>query len=634
VSFNEGLQLLTQLTILGIVVVTARSALARPTRANVDTALLFFAAFVVIVEQRMSAMLGVEGPLAAAVGGIAAMGLPYVSVRLVDDFGGGPRWVSPIAAIGFVLGSALLVWYGRAMPGWATLAVVLYFVVALVYAGVAFALATGRVHGVTRRRLQAVALGSLALGLAALTSAGAGFLPGQADLMTAVTRFLAVVTSVAYFVGFAPPRWLRRAWQEPELRAFLGRAATLPHLPTTAAIVAEIERGAAEALGATHAHVGLWDEARGVLRFPMTRTDVAAQPAGLEFDDEGMVLSRPGEGFTGAVFANQRAMLALNWVSHAPQNAALYRAYGMQTGLGAPITAGQRRLGVLAVYAPRAPFFVDDDMALVQLLADQAAVVLESRALIDEATRVRAQEEATRLRDDFLSAAAHDLKTPLTTLLGSAQLMMRRHQRAPEAPPDERLLEQVEREARRMRDLVLELLDAARIDERKLLGQRVEVDLAQLVETTATRLRSARHPFRVEAEGAVAVTADVVRIEQLLNNLCENAVKYSPEGGAVAVRVWREGDEARLSVADQGIGIEPADLPHLFERYHRGANVDDRRFAGMGLGLYICRGIVEEHGGRIWVESTPGQGSTFQVALPAAGATASAPPERSAAIPS
>jgi signal transduction histidine kinase len=93
-------------------------------------------------------------------------------------------------------------------------------------------------------------------------------------------------------------------------------------------------------------------------------------------------------------------------------------------------------------------------------------------------------------------------------------------------------------------------------------------------------------------------------------------VKYSPEGGEVQVRVWQEDGAARLSVADRGIGIPPDDLPRLFDRYHRGMNVDDRRFSGMGLGLYICRGIAEQHGGRIWAESVPGQGATFHVALP------------------
>ena len=101
-----------------------------------------------------------------------------------------------------------------------------------------------------------------------------------------------------------------------------------------------------------------------------------------------------------------------------------------------------------------------------------------------------------------------------------------------------------------------------------------------------------------------------------MQNLLENARKYSPHATPVRVAVWQEDGEARLSVADEGIGIPPADLPRIFDRFARASNVDDRRYHGMGLGLYICRGIVEEHGGRIWVESTVGKGTTFHVALP------------------
>jgi signal transduction histidine kinase len=105
---------------------------------------------------------------------------------------------------------------------------------------------------------------------------------------------------------------------------------------------------------------------------------------------------------------------------------------------------------------------------------------------------------------------------------------------------------------------------------------------------------------------------------QLLDNLLENAAKYSPSGGEVRVRLWRDGAWARLTVADPGIGIPAADLPHVFDRFHRGSNVDDRHFAGMGLGLFICRSIVEQHGGSIWVTSAgTGRGSTFQAVLPA-----------------
>ena len=106
------------------------------------------------------------------------------------------------------------------------------------------------------------------------------------------------------------------------------------------------------------------------------------------------------------------------------------------------------------------------------------------------------------------------------------------------------------------------------------------------------------------------------RLEQVLDNLIENGVKYSPQGGEVRVAVEVIDDSVCLTVADSGVGISPADVPHVFERFWRSRSVDDRRFAGMGLGLYITRRIVEDHGGRIVVQSTPGSGSTFLVSLP------------------
>jgi len=116
----------------------------------------------------------------------------------------------------------------------------------------------------------------------------------------------------------------------------------------------------------------------------------------------------------------------------------------------------------------------------------------------------------------------------------------------------------------------------------------------------------------------VVGVSDAFRITQLLENLVENGVKYSPLGGDVRLKVWADDERAHISVSDQGIGIPAHDLPHIFERFYRAANVDDRQFAGMGLGLFICRGIVEQHGGRIHVSSQPGAGSCFQIELPLA----------------
>jgi signal transduction histidine kinase len=422
------------------------------------------------------------------------------------------------------------------------------------------------------------------------------------------------------------------------LRAFLSRAASLPRLPDTPSIVRELERGAAASVGAPAANIGLWDANDQRLHFnpssaagPGSNPSSAAGPGSSASVQAGLsptssVVQReqswemdparhPG---AGRAFIEQRSTLVTDMARADPENATLYETYQARSALSAPISAGDKRLGVLVVYAPRAPVFANSDLELVQLLADQAAVVLESRALIDEAARVRAREEATRLKDDFLSSAAHDLKTPLTGLVTQAQLLQRRAERNPERPVDRQGLDRLLEQSLRLRDLVLELLDASRLEQGSLLGEREVAELGDLVRRAGRRQGASWQRLDLDTEAPVYANVDRLRMEQVVVNLVENGLKYSPPDGRVRVRVWQDGDEARLAVSDRGIGIPIEDQPLIFERFHRGRNVDDRRFAGMGLGLYIARGIVAEHGGRIWLESTPAVGSTFHVALPAA----------------
>ncbi len=272
---------------------------------------------------------------------------------------------------------------------------------------------------------------------------------------------------------------------------------------------------------------------------------------------------------------------------------------------------------MLIAFAPRSPVFANSDLELVQLLADQTAVILESKKLIDQAAEVRAREEATRLKDDFLSSAAHDLKTPLTGIITQAQVLQRRAERDPEAPPDRVGLNRLVEQSHRLNKLVLELLDVSRLEHGSLVGDCELMDLGLLFRVVAQQERSRWKRVEFHASESVVAPVDPPRFEQVVTNLVENALKYSPAQATVRVELWRDGNEARLSVRDEGIGVPAEDQPRVFERFHRGKNVDDRHFAGMGLGLYIARGIVEQHGGRIWVESTPGAGSTFHVAIPA-----------------
>lgn len=600
----ELITLLSQAIYVVIFLAVGYRYLRARTPAHIDITVFFGILAFVVVESRIATALGLVQPEWFTDTVIAAVvALPYILLRLVDDFTTVPRSIKRGAEILLIASiAALYVLQGPTLPPLYVLLIVGYIAGLSFYCGFRFFRAAVRAEGVTKRRMQAISLGTVLFAMDIL-AAGIG---GQMShpwktILAALGQVLGLAAAISWFLGFAPPPILRRAWQAPALRRFLARAASLPRLPTTRDIVRELERGAAAATG-SDARIGVWDEDLLKIRF--------WPPTGEPTDVE------PGRYFSGRAFEQQKTLFSARPLRDDPEAADAYRAAKVGAIIATPITAGEKRLGVLVLYAERPPIFAMSDAELSQLLADQAAVVLESRALIDHAARVRAREEATRLKEDFLSAAAHDLKTPLTTVVAQAQFLERKATRDPSAPSDLPGLQRIVREAQRLSALVTDLLDAARMEQGRLVADREPMDLGTLVSSVATRQRQGAHRVDVDVRGVVVGSYDGRRIEQLLENLIENASKYSPEATPVNVNVWQEDGEARIAVHDQGIGIPAADLPRIFERFSRASNVDDRKFHGMGLGLYICRGIVEEHGGRIWVESEIGKGSTFHVALP------------------
>jgi signal transduction histidine kinase len=613
-SADDFLWLVNQAVLLAVALVVLVEAIRRPSRASVDIALFFGAIALVLLLDDVRRVAGDEWPLMLdVIVVVPVIALPYLLLRMTDDLDPQPRWLMTGAAAVLVLLAAGAVAAPGPLSAPLLVGIAVWFVVIGGYVARVFVRGARRSTGVTARRMVAAAVGTALLAIVIALAVIAQLVPGIAEPLRLAYRILTLGAGVAFFVGFATPAFLRRAWQEPELRAFLERAASLPRLQDTSAIIAELQRGAASSTGAPHAVIGLWDPERNLLVY-----------RGRDGNDH---VYGADEMIAGRAFSERRAIFSANAERDDPGHAQRYAASRARAVLAAPIMAGERPLGILCVYAERAPIFAAEDLRLVQLLADQAAVILESRTLIDEASRVRAREEATRLKDDFLSAAAHDLRTPLTTILIQAQMLERRLRTDPSAPVEGRRVETVVHEAMRLRTLVDDYLDAARAERGELVDADKEVDLVALVRQACARHGTSRHPCRAEASGPVIATLDPDRIGQLLDNLLTNAMKYSPDGGAIEVRVWIEGALARLSVSDQGIGIPSDDVPHLFDRFHRAANVDDRRYQGLGLGLYICRGIVEQHGGRIWATSELGAGSTFHVELPLAPQPEPAEPE-------
>ncbi len=238
----------------------------------------------------------------------------------------------------------------------------------------------------------------------------------------------------------------------------------------------------------------------------------------------------------------------------------------------------------------------------------------------DQVLARKRAEEAVQLRDDFLSVASHELKTPITAIKGYAQVLNRNPQLA--ALGNERVtrsLKSIVSQADRMSLLVNEMLDISRIESGHLQLTLEPMDLVAMCEEVVSQMQilSEQHAINVSAtERPIFTAADRERIGQVLVNLLENALKYSPGGGDIAVNITREQDRAVVSVSDRGIGIPAEEIAHLFQRYYRAPNASSRNYGGLGLGLYISQQIVRQHGGSIWAQSQVGEGSTFFFSLP------------------
>lgn len=261
---------------------------------------------------------------------------------------------------------------------------------------------------------------------------------------------------------------------------------------------------------------------------------------------------------------------------------------------------------------------------LEQLNRELERRVAERTAALEAATaRERearlAAEAAAQVRDDFLSVAAHELKTPVTGLRAMAQILARKVQKGDVRGPAwlSDGLRTIDQQADRLTRLIGQLLDVSRLDRDAQPPQRTATDLTDLAErlVTALRARTNKHTLVLAADPNLIAEIDPVGIEQVMSNLLDNAIKYSPDGGQIDVEVGRaDAEHVRLAVRDRGIGIPPEKRAEIFGRFYQ-AHAEDHR-SGLGLGLYISRQIVALHEGEIAAEFPPDGGTRFMVTLP------------------
>jgi len=287
--------------------------------------------------------------------------------------------------------------------------------------------------------------------------------------------------------------------------------------------------------------------------------------------------------------------------------------------IAAPIMVHNYKFGSLVLETIEGPAtFTVDDLPFVQTLADLIALAIDRARLDAKADAVRASQQADRMRAEVMAVLSHQLRMPLTAIKGYASALLLDEVDWSEGKRKE-FLGYIEEESDSMASMITEMLDSALIEVGQLRLDRQPLRLQSLAAEVAEELqrRTEIHNLIVDFPADFPlVEADPQWLKQVLRNILDNAIKYSPEGGLIVIRGQLRAQDVVISVSDQGRGISPEDLIPLFEKYFRVRSSDGVPVAGTGLGLPVARSIVEAHGGRIWAESKLSEGTTLSFSLP------------------
>jgi signal transduction histidine kinase/ActR/RegA family two-component response regulator len=304
-----------------------------------------------------------------------------------------------------------------------------------------------------------------------------------------------------------------------------------------------------------------------------------------------------------------------------PEHLELLRRFGVRSFMMVPLRSRGRTLGLFSAGSFAGRRYEEHDLALARDVATRAALAL------DNAILYRNAQEANRLKEDFLATLSHELRTPLNALLGWMHILK---MPSVDEPTKKRALESIERNARAQSVLINDLLDVSRVISGKLRIEQVPVDLPSIVLAAIDAVRPAVRAREIDLNvslGSVTrqVWGDGDRLQQVMWNLLSNAVKFTPPSGRIEVSVEETASTVQISVVDNGVGIDSAFLPHVFERFRQADSSSTRMQAGLGLGLAIVRHLVDLHGGSVTVASEGlNRGTTFTVTLPTRAAAVSA----------
>ena len=295
-------------------------------------------------------------------------------------------------------------------------------------------------------------------------------------------------------------------------------------------------------------------------------------------------------------------------------------ASGVRAILSVPMVREGRLVGSLGVTRNRPGEFPAETIELLRTFATQSALAIQNARLFQEiADKSRQLEAASRHKSEFLANMSHELRTPLNAIIGFSEVLAERMFGEVNAKQDEYLKDILE-SGRHLLSLINDILDLSKIEAGRMELEPADFDLPSAIDNALilVRERATRRGITLGRhldEGLGTIRGDERKVKQVLLNLLSNALKFTPEGGRIDVRAALHGGVAEVSVADTGVGIAPEDQAAVFEEF-RQVGTADKKVEGTGLGLALSQKFVELHGGRIWVESELGRGSTFTFTLP------------------
>jgi two-component system sensor histidine kinase KdpD len=336
-------------------------------------------------------------------------------------------------------------------------------------------------------------------------------------------------------------------------------------------------------------------------------------------DEKGYLVHRGGTA--GTLVQSEREMAVARWVLQHARPA----GYGTDTlpgaeGIFLPLVGRKGPMGVLGVALRNRPQqLAPSQRQLLDVFVNQIALALERAIMTGEAEKAQVSAETERLRSALLSSVSHDFRTPLAAVTGAATSLLQGGDKlGPEARTE--LLETIREESERLGRLVTDLLDITRIESGSVKIKKEWCPLEEVIGSTLARLEGKLVGRDVKVDlpwPMLQAPLDAVLAEQLLFNLLENAIKYTPSGSPIEVHAREDGKDVIVEIRDRGPGIAPGEEGRIFERFYRSA--EGGTVGGTGLGLAVCQAVVKAHGGRITAQSREGGGTVFRFTLPLEG---------------